>query len=168
MGLKPITRKCLHCKLRFEPKYNGDTVCSRVCGNAYKLAKQQAKENKVKRQLYLKPIPKVSKNGKIRNEKKIEYYKSMWLLSANKRGECTCENCGMILFEFKPHYISHILSRGAHPKLALHPLNHNILCCGLGTNECHEQWEFGDRTSMLIYEKNNKRIEKLMGIENAR
>ena len=157
--MKTYTRKCLYCKLRFEPNRATDTVCSPVCAAHYKATKQKVKQSK--RKLSYKPSDKT----KAKNKKKMDYYQAMWLLSANKQGACKCEECGMELQVFLPNYISHILTRGAHPKLAFHPLNHNILCCGLGTNGCHEKWEFQDRTKMLIYNKNVSRIEKLYEIE---
>lgn len=156
--MNPILKikKCKYCKLDFMPIRPLQSVCSRICETHFKAIK-----NKTKRKLSYK----LSDKTKAKSAKKMEYYQAMWLLSANKQGICKCEECGMELKEFSHSYVSHILTRGAHPKLAFHPLNHNILCCGLGTNGCHEKWEFQDRTKMLIYNKNVSRIEKLYEIE---
>lgn len=79
------------------------------------------------------------------------FYKYMW----DKKPHL-CENCGQYLREYSAVYISHILSRGAHPKIALDPRNINILCY-----ECHHKWEFGDKSYMRIYELNIDKIQQL-------
>ena len=53
-------------------------------------------------------------------------------------------------------YISHILTRGAHPEMAHDPRNVNILCF-----EQHNRWENGDRERMRIYRSNQRIIEQL-------
>ena len=67
-----------------------------------------------------------------------------------------CEECLRPLHNYSAVYVSHILSRGAHPEMALDPRNNNILCF-----EHHNQYEFGDRGKMRIFAKNQKTIEKL-------
>lgn len=60
------------------------------------------------------------------------------------------------LREYSSVYVSHILTRGAHPDMAHDPRNINILCFNH-----HNQWENGDRRAMRIYEKNVETIELL-------
>lgn len=60
------------------------------------------------------------------------------------------------LREYSATYISHILTRGAHPEMAHDPRNVNILCF-----EMHNRWENGDRKNMRIYRSNQMRIEQL-------
>lgn len=86
--------------------------------------------------------------GRSANEK---FYRWVW-----KRKEHFCEECGKPLRAYSSAYVSHILSRGAYPEMAHDPRNINMLCV-----EHHHQWEFGDRKSMRIYNKNIKLIEHL-------
>lgn len=60
------------------------------------------------------------------------------------------------LYNYSAVYISHILTRGAHPEMAHDPRNVNILCF-----EAHNRWENGDRESMRIYQANLLTIEQL-------
>ena len=60
------------------------------------------------------------------------------------------------LKEYSAVYISHILTRGAHPEMAHDPRNVNIL-----SFECHNRWENGDRKNMRIFAGNQIIIEQL-------
>ena len=60
------------------------------------------------------------------------------------------------LRNYSATYISHILTRGAHPEMAHDPRNVNILCF-----EMHNRWENGDRQNMRIYRINQLTIEML-------
>lgn len=83
-----------------------------------------------------------------RNQK---FFHWVWL-----HKEHFCEECGRPLTEYSATFCSHILSRGAHPEMAIDPRNINILCFNH-----HQQYEFGDRQSMRIFAKNQQTIEKL-------
>lgn len=67
-----------------------------------------------------------------------------------------CEETMRPLYNYSAVYISHILTRGAHPEMAHDPRNVNILCF-----EAHNKWENGDRESMRIYQANLLTIEQL-------
>ena len=75
-----------------------------------------------------------------------------------------CEECGAMLPDiFEDEYgivaiyqYSHILSKGHEPKLRHCKLNVQKLCL-----QCHNHWEFGDKESMKICEKNQVLIEKM-------
>lgn len=67
-----------------------------------------------------------------------------------------CEECMRPLAEYSAVYISHILTRGAHPEAAHDVRNTNILCW-----RCHNRWENGDRENMRIWPKNQRTIELL-------
>lgn len=67
-----------------------------------------------------------------------------------------CQETMRPLKQFSATYISHILTRGAHPEMAHDPRNVNILCF-----EMHNRWEVGDRENMRIYVSNQQIIEKL-------
>lgn len=60
------------------------------------------------------------------------------------------------LKQYSATYISHILTRGAHPEMAHDPRNVNILCF-----EMHNRWENGDRQNMRIFAGNQLIIEQL-------
>lgn len=67
-----------------------------------------------------------------------------------------CEECMRPLRDYSAVYVSHILTRGAHPDMAHDPRNINILCLS-----CHNRWENGDRQGMRIFRKNQLIINKL-------
>lgn len=53
------------------------------------------------------------------------------------------------LHQYSAAYVSHIMTRGAHPDMAHDPRNVNILSV-----EMHNRWENGDRQNMRIYQSN--------------
>lgn len=67
-----------------------------------------------------------------------------------------CEETLIPLYHYSSVFISHILSRGAHPEMAHDPRNVNILCL-----LSHAKWENGNRIEMRIYPGNLKIIEQL-------
>ena len=60
------------------------------------------------------------------------------------------------LNQYSATYVSHILTRGAHPEMAHDPRNVNIL-----SFEQHNRWENGDRKNMRIFAGNQIIIEQL-------
>ena len=61
------------------------------------------------------------------------------------------------LKEYSATYISHILTRGAHPEMAHDPRNINILCF-----RHHNQWEHATtRRTMRIYRGNLLKVQEL-------
>lgn len=81
----------------------------------------------------------------------IRFYKWCW-----EHKQHYCEECLRPLDKYSSVYVSHILSRGAHPEKAYDPRNVNILC-----PSCHARWENGDRERMRIYSRNVKVINDL-------
>ncbi len=67
-----------------------------------------------------------------------------------------CQETMRPLPEFSAVYVSHILTRGAHPEMAHDPRNVNILCFA-----AHNRWENGDRENMRIFARNQLTIAKL-------
>lgn len=67
-----------------------------------------------------------------------------------------CQECMKPLAQYSATYVSHILTRGAHPALAHDGRNVNILCFSH-----HQVWENGNRENMRIYVSNQQIIEKL-------
>lgn len=67
-----------------------------------------------------------------------------------------CSETMRPLRQYSATYISHIMTRGAHPEMAHDPRNVNILCF-----EMHNRWENGDRQNMRIYQANQIIIQQL-------
>ena len=67
-----------------------------------------------------------------------------------------CQETMRPLKQYSATYVSHILTKGAHPEMAHDPRNVNILCF-----EMHNKWENGDRKSMRVYAINQLTIEQL-------
>ena len=67
-----------------------------------------------------------------------------------------CSETMRPLRQYSATYISHIMTRGAHPEMAHDPRNVNILCF-----EMHNRWENGDRENMRIYPGNLLIVEQL-------
>jgi len=67
-----------------------------------------------------------------------------------------CQETMRPLHQYSATFISHILTRGAHPEMAHDPRNVNVLCF-----EQHNRWENGDRVNMRIYRSNVQLINQL-------
>lgn len=68
-----------------------------------------------------------------------------------------CEECGKPIRYASATNVSHILTRGAFPEMAMDPRNVNILCF-----ECHNKWEHSTtRKGMIIKARNERTIEML-------
>lgn len=67
-----------------------------------------------------------------------------------------CEETLRQLSNYSAVYVSHILTRGAHPAMAHDPRNINILCA-----DAHAKWENGRKDEMRIFDRNKKIIEML-------
>lgn len=67
-----------------------------------------------------------------------------------------CEETMRPLWNYSAVYVSHILTRGAHPEMAHDPRNVNIL-----SFEAHNHWENGERRTMRIYRSNMMRIAEI-------
>lgn len=88
---------------------------------------------------------------KERFKTKESFYKFCYAIS-NK----ICEECGLELNYYSAINVSHILTRQAHPVIALDPRNFNLL-----TFNNHRRWETGDRKNMKIYNKNQETMQML-------
>lgn len=67
-----------------------------------------------------------------------------------------CEETMRPLPGYSATFVSHILTRGAHPEMAHDPRNVNIL-----SFEQHNRWENGKRENMRIFASNQLIIEQL-------
>lgn len=67
-----------------------------------------------------------------------------------------CEETMRPLPGYSATFVSHILTRGAHPEMAYDPRNVNIL-----SFEQHNRWENGKRENMRIFASNQLIIEQL-------
>lgn len=67
-----------------------------------------------------------------------------------------CAECMRPLRQYSATYVSHIMTRGAHPETAHDCRNVNILCFSH-----HSVWENGNRKNMRIYQRNLQIVEEL-------
>jgi len=112
------------------------------------------KQKTQKRKLYkIKP----SKKRKETLEKDRDTYFQLF-----NKSNCECEECTAPLptdFEDENgsliyiHRYSHILGKKAYPEYRNELWNFNELCLS-----CHQIWDFGDKKSMKIYNKNKQTI----------
>lgn len=73
-----------------------------------------------------------------------------------------CEECNTWLGHvMRSIFMSHIMSKGAHPEFRHEERNFNLLC-----PNHHRQWETGSRKIMKIYEKNQIIIQILKDERN--
>lgn len=84
-------------------------------------------------------------------EENEKFYRWVWDHSPHY-----CAECMRPLTQYSATYVSHIMTRGAHPETAHDCRNVNILCFSH-----HSVWENGDRKSMRIYAINQLTIEQL-------
>ena len=84
-------------------------------------------------------------------EENEKFYRWVWDHSRHQ-----CQETMRPLHQYSAVYVSHILTRGAHPEMAHDPRNVNILCF-----EAHNRWENGDRQNMRIYRSNQMLIQQL-------
>lgn len=68
----------------------------------------------------------------------------------------SCEEHGHPIHEYSAKFVSHILSRGAHPEARYDLRNANLLCL-----PAHQQWESEKQGKMNIYWKNVRMMDKL-------
>jgi hypothetical protein len=132
----------------------------------------QIRKKKVKKvkvyQFNKKPIKSTPKTAKKRKEtlnKDREFYFYQFSTKPHECEECRLNGINTPLpdeFEdengrinFIAQY-SHILGKGANPKYRHNKLNCNRLCL-----QHHNDWEFGDREKMKIYESNQLIINKI-------
>lgn len=130
---------------------NRSRYACQPCNDQIKAEKKKSRRKRSQFKPESKPKP-----GQVYREQLNAFYRAAWDSRSDNFGRCRCEECGWVLKEFSPAYISHILSRGAYRALALDMDNFNILCI-----DCHREWETGNRSAMNIYSENQRRIEQL-------
>lgn len=147
----------LHGKTRFEAAKEKQ---SNKPQKVYKLKRTPLKPSKNNQYLRNSKLEKVRE----RINKDRETYFKVFSNRPNK-----CENCDSPLpnqFEDEDGNImyisqfSHILGKGAFPEYRHEVWNFNRLC-----HVCHQVWDFGDKKSMKIYEKNKKTVFENTGKE---
>lgn len=153
-----ICKRCDQPKLIVHKSLGLCQYCLRIVKAEEQIERHKDKPRKEYKPLKRTPIRSVSKKGRNVVKKDEEIYGILWETKAH-----VCEECGCGLGdEPRRYYFSHILSKGAHPKLRAELKNFNILCL-----KDHQEWEVGDRESMKIWEKNKKVIEELEAIERG-
>lgn len=142
-----------------------DLVCC-ICGfkyivnRKYKLCDKHNKERlREQSTVVKKPSLKVAKkrtNTNLEQDTEHQIRIQLW-----EQREHRCEECGRSLGdEPRPVFFSHILSKGAHPRLRCDKRNFNLLCFN-----CHRKWEDGtndSRMRMNIWNKNEQTIKILL------
>lgn len=102
-------------------------------------------------------LPKPLKKSSGITTDDVKYYKLAVAKNINEnKGKCICKECGAQIINPTGRNVSHIVARGANPKLYHDITNHFILCF-----ECEFTWTNGDRTTMKIYPESEKTREKL-------
>lgn len=81
-------------------------------------------------------------------EENEKFYRWCWAHKLH-----VCEECMRPLWEYSATYVSHILTRAAHPEMAHDCRNINILCFN-----CHNRWEHANTRIGMRIELNNQRI----------
>lgn len=144
---------CPDCNYeRIHGKTRISTLIERESSKPYKVTKP--KRNPVRTKINKLKIEK----SELRRSSDREWYLYQFKSKPNE-----CEECGTWLpdeFEDENGNIycisqySHIITKGSNGKLRHHKLNCNRLC-----PDHHDQWEFGKRENMKIFESNQKLIE---------
>lgn len=113
-----------------------------------------------KKRHYIKSSKETQEKRKETLRKDRETYFKVFINKENFCEECGC--CLPSIFEDENGNIvaiyrfSHILSKGSAPEFRHNSDNFNIFCL-----KCHNQWDFGEKEKMNIFEENQKIIEKL-------
>jgi hypothetical protein len=162
MSLRPKQRECKGCgNIRYIFSKGRCAGCA-----ALDRAKEKGKNPKPRPKQTR--IPSSSAKGVAMKELDKKFYHEIW-----SEREHYCEECFELygnsnpamahLGQFlKPFMFSHIMTKGAHPALRHVKLNINLLCF-----KHHQEWEFGKRSEMRIFENNQSIILELQKIENG-
>ena len=90
----------------------------------------------------------------------VQFYVWMWDNWPRKWDTFpTCQECGIMLYQYYAWNISHIITRGSHPEMRYDARNINMLC-----KKDHNKWEFAPETKkrhMNIYPANQEIIKTL-------
>lgn len=159
MGLKPKKKKCSGCG-------HMKIIWSR--GRCIDCARRQdtkpLNQSSIKRNT--NGINKTSKKRDAVRQKDRLLYEAVW-----SEREHHCEECAALYGkgsrsflgnQMEPFMFSHILTKAAHPKLRHVKDNINLLCL-----DHHHAWEFGERSSMQIFERNQRKILELLELERT-
>lgn len=153
MGIERKKKKCIDCK--HDEYIFSHGRCKPCADKVYFAKKRELAKNKPKQQplpKQRKPIKQFSARSAEVIRKDNEFYSLVWAVKVHY-----CEECSEYLGdEINKVYFSHILSKGSFPNLRHDMDNVRLLCFGH-----HQQWEFGDRTTMKIYAEDSKKIYKL-------
>lgn len=112
---------------------------------------------KTKKRAINRYTPKI--NHEVKEKDKATYFE-VFNSKPNECEECQCELSDLFEIDGKVVDVwqySHILGKKAYPEFRNNKLNFNRLCL-----QHHQQWEFGNRQSMKIYETNQATINQLI------
>ena len=148
-------KKCKHCKAEFVPARMGQVVCSPECAQAIAKKKREKVEKAHDRQR--REVLKTRSDHMREAQAAVNAY--VRARDAGKR----CISCGCV--EAKQWHAGHYLSRGAHPELALEPLNIWRQCSQCNNYLSGNQIEF---RKGLIARRGSKLVEWLEGPHEAK
>jgi hypothetical protein len=135
-------KKCLTCSIDFTPHLSRNK-CDKCKREEYYAKTKENAKNKPK-----KEIKKVSfKQRKVIVDNKEYYQQEIMRHKEENKGNCPCENCGMLIENPSGRNVSHIIAGSANRALYHHPNNRFILC-----NDCEYIWTNRDKTTMKIYD----------------
>lgn len=152
MGLKPITRKCLHCKLRFEPYRPNQVVCSGTCAAHYAALKSKLKAKKEKKEAK----EKLKTRTDHLKELQVIFNKYIRLRDKDK----PCISCDRPLAG--KYDAGHFMSCGSHPNLRFMETNVHGQCVHCNQHKHGNILEYSLRLPKRIgeYEYNGLISEK--------
>jgi hypothetical protein len=150
--MKPTTRKCLYCKLRFEPIRNNQVVCSPICAGHYASVKRKVEAKKEKKE----SKEKIKTRSQHLNELQTIFNKYIRLRDKDK----PCISCDRPLIG--KYDAGHFFSVGAYPNLRFNELNVHGCCVHCNQHKHGNIFEYSLRLPKRIgeYEYNGLIAEK--------
>lgn len=168
--------QCSKCNASVEKYANAHHKLCMTCNNQrlqsnkqlkqYKYPSKDKKSSKAKEKRIVRKVKEGErvrvKSGGRRMGKQYEVDNAFYEQCFNSCSEHKCEECGEELnteflnadgkVAYRARY-SHIVQKSKAPELRHDINNINHLCFN-----CHFKWEFGDKKSMKIYNKNTKKF----------
>jgi hypothetical protein len=131
-----------------------------LCQYCNEKRKSARKKNKTK-------APLLSSQGKVMMALDKEFYELLWFTKPHYCEECLAlgktKKEAFLGLKWKNFHFSHIHTKGSWPSLRHHVVNINMSCWAH-----HQQWEFGERQEMAIYDSNQEIMMKLSHEESTK
>lgn len=131
-----------------------------LCQYCNEKRKSDRKKNKT-------TAPLFTPQGKVMMAKDKEFYDLLWSINPHYCEECLAlgktKSEAFLGKKLKNYFFSHIHTKGSWPSLRHHVENINMSCW-----KHHQQWEFGKREEMAIYDSNQEVMMKLSHAESTK